>query len=70
MVPDLVESFVFKPESTMPKPPELKEAGMAYHESLLHILGALNKLTAASLGLPSDFFAPYYAPHEPTTVLL
>ena len=30
---------------------------MAYHESLLHVLGALHKLTAASLGVPSDFFA-------------
>ena len=54
----------------MPKPPELKEAGMAYHESLLQVLGAIHKLTAASLGLLSDFFVPYYAPHEPTTVLL
>ena len=66
MVPNLVASFVFKPELTMPKPPELREAGMAYHESLLHVLGALHKLTAASLGVPSDFFA---APREPTTVL-
>ena len=56
MVPNLVKSFVFKPELTMPKPPELKEAGMAYYESLLHVLGALHKLTAASLGLLSDFF--------------
>ncbi len=53
----------------MPKPPELKEAG-TYHEFLLHVLGAFHKLTAASLGLLSDFFVPYYAPHEPTTVLL
>ena len=50
MVPDLVKSFVFKPGSTMPKPPELKEVGMTYHESLLHVRGALHKLTAASLG--------------------
>ena len=42
---------------------------MAYHESLLHVLGALHKYTAASLGLPSDFFVLYYAPREPTTVL-
>jgi hypothetical protein len=43
MVPNLVASFVFRPESTMPKPPELRESGMAYHESLLHIHGALHK---------------------------
>jgi isopenicillin N synthase-like dioxygenase len=63
VVPDLVESFVFKPESTMPKPPLLEKTGLAYHAALLQVLSSLHELTAASLGLPSDFFVPYYAPH-------
>jgi isopenicillin N synthase-like dioxygenase len=70
VVPDLVESFVFKPESTMPKPPLLEKTGMAYHAALLQVLSSLHELTAASLGLPSDFFVPYYEPHEPTAVSL
>ena len=70
VVPDLVESFVFKPESTMPKPPLLEEAGLAYHAALLHVLGALHELTAASLGLPSDFFVPYYEPQGSVSLRL
>ena len=38
--------------------------------NLYYVLGAIHKLTDASLGLLSDFFVPYYAPHEPTTVFL
>ena len=31
------------------------------------MLGALNLLTSASLGLPADFFESYYSPHMPET---
>ena len=34
------------------------------------MLGALNLLTSASLGLPADFFESYYSPHMPETVSL
>ena len=68
--PDLVESFVYKPESSMPKPPALEMPGAAYHDALLRVLDALHELTAASLGLPSDYFVPYYVPHDPDTVSL
>jgi isopenicillin N synthase-like dioxygenase len=68
--PDLVESFVFKPESSMPKPPALEIPGAAYHAALLRVLDALHRLTAASLGLPSDYFVPYYTPHDPDTISL
>jgi isopenicillin N synthase-like dioxygenase len=68
--PDLVESFVFKPESPMPKPAVLEKAGAAYHAALLRVLDALHRLTAASLGLPADYFASYYTPYEPETISL
>jgi isopenicillin N synthase-like dioxygenase len=68
--PDLVESFVFRPESPMPRPAVLEEAGSAYHAALLRVLDALHLLTSASLGLPADFFEPYYSPHMPETVSL
>ena len=62
-LPDLVESFVFKPEeTTKPKPPSMDEAGHAYHAALLKVLDALHRVTAAALGLQEDFFAPFYAP--------
>ncbi|KAL3815357.1 hypothetical protein ACHAXA_002141 [Cyclostephanos tholiformis] len=69
-LPDLVESFVFRPESSMPKPPILEEAGAAYHAALLRVLEALHGLTAMSLGLPGDYFAPYYEPYDPGTISL
>ncbi len=44
---------------------------MAYHAALLRILDSiLYLLTAASLGLPSNFVKPYYSPHMPETVSL
>jgi hypothetical protein len=61
-LPDLVESFIFKPESPKPKPAVLEEAGAAYYAALLRVLETLHKLTAASLGLPADFFEPFYSP--------
>ena len=62
-LPDLVESYIFKPEVTdKPKPPALREAGAAYHRELLRVLGCLHHVTAAALGLPRDFFDPYYTP--------
>ena len=69
-LPDLVKSFVYKPESPKPKPLELQEVGSAYHAALLRVLEALHKLTAASLDLSPDFFIPYYELHDPGTVSL
>lgn len=64
MAADPVESFVFKPqETTKPKPPGLEGAATAYHAEMLRVLGCLHHLTAASLGLPRDFFDPYYEPY-------
>jgi len=37
---------------------------------LPRVLGMLNLLTSAILGLPADFFETYYSPHIPETVLL
>jgi isopenicillin N synthase-like dioxygenase len=62
-LPDLVESFGFKPEeTTKPKPPSMDDAGHAYHAALLKVLDALHRVTASALGLEEDFFAPFYAP--------
>ena len=69
-MPDLVESFVFKPESPMSRLAVLEGAGAAYHAAILRVLDTLHRLTAASLGLPADFFASYYSPHQPETVSL
>mmetsp|Transcript_1437 Transcript_1437/g.4315 ORF Transcript_1437/g.4315 Transcript_1437/m.4315 type:complete len:345 (-) Transcript_1437:44-1078(-) len=60
--PDLVESFVYKPEEpTKPKPPELAAAA-AYHAALLGVLGLLNAVSEAALGLGAGYFGPFYAP--------
>ena len=69
-LPDLVETFIFKPESPKPRPPVLEEAGSAYHTELLRVLGCLHHLTAAALGLPRDFFGPYYLPHAEVSLRL
>jgi hypothetical protein len=70
-LPDLVESFVFKPEeSTKPKPPTLEKVGLAYHNEMLRVLHCLHHLTAASLGLPREFFDPFYAPHAEVSLRL
>ena len=66
-LPDLVESFVFKPEETTKtrvEAPELWHPTRAtpYHAALLKVLDALHRVTAAALGLEEDFFAPFYAP--------
>ena len=34
------------------------------------MLGCLHELTAAALGLPSDFFRPYYTPHAEVSLRL
>ena len=69
-LPDLVESFIFKPDSLKPKPMSLDAAGHAYHRELLRVLGCLHHLTAAALGLPRDFFTPFYAPHAEVSLRL
>jgi hypothetical protein len=70
-LPDLVESFVFKPEeATKPKPPTLEKVGLAYHNEMLRVLNCLHHLTAASLGLSPDFFDPFYAPHAEVSLRL
>ena len=69
-LPDLVESFIFKPESPKPKPSELQAVGDAYHGEVLRVLGCLHHLTAAALGLPRDFFDPYYQPHAEVSLRL
>ena len=62
-LPDLVESFVFKPkETTKPKPSSLDEPGKAYHTALLKVLNALHRVTASALDLNEGFFEPYYGP--------
>ena len=38
-VPDLVESFIYKPESPKPQPAALTTAGCAYFTELLRVLG-------------------------------
>ncbi len=68
--PDLVESFVFRPKSPMPSPAVLAKVGSAYHAALPHVLDALHFLTSSSLGLPADYFEPYYSPHMPEMVSL
>lgn len=62
-LPDLVESFVFFPDSPKPKPQSFDAAGRAYHRELLRVLNCLHRVTAAALGLPTDYFAPFYTPH-------
>ena len=69
-LPDLVESFIFKPDSPKPPPDSLASAGNAYHSELLRVLGCLHVMTAASLKLPSDFFEPYYQPHAEVSLRL
>ena len=69
-LPDLVESFIFKPESPKPKPPPLEGVGDAYHAELLRVLGCLHHLTAAALGLPRGFFEPFYTPHAEVSLRL
>ena len=54
--PDLVESFIFKPDSTRPPPPSLAAPASAYHKALEKLLCALHKMSAAALQLPPDFF--------------
>jgi len=68
--PDLVESYVFHPESSKPKPPALDAVGRAYHAELLRVLDCLHRLSAASLGLERDFFAPFYTPHAEVSLRL
>lgn len=70
-LPDLVESYIYKPEVTdKPKPPALEEAGAVYHRELLRVLGCLNHMTAAALGLPRGFFDPYYTPFAEVSLRL
>ena len=70
-LPDLVESYIYKPEvADKPKPPALEKAGATYHAEVLRVLGCLHHLTAAALGLPRDFFDPYYAPFGGVSLLL
>ena len=70
-LPDLVESYIYKPEvADKPKPPALEKAGATYHAEVLRVLGCLHHLTAAALGLPRDFFDPYYAPFAEVSLRL
>ena len=69
-VPDLVESFIFKPDSPVARPPSLEAVGHVYHSELLRVLGCIHRLTAAALGLPRDFFDPFYAPHAEVSLRL
>ena len=59
---DLVESFMFKPESPNAQPACLAHVGNTYHAELLRVLGCLHHLTAAALGLPREFFEPFFTP--------
>ena len=69
-LPDLVESFIFKPDSPKPRPVSLEQAGHIYHKELLRVLGCLHHLTAAALGLPQDFFDRFYTPHAEVSLRL
>eukprot|EP00310_Coccolithus_braarudii_P013857 CAMPEP_0183345614 /NCGR_PEP_ID=MMETSP0164_2-20130417/10992_1 /TAXON_ID=221442 /ORGANISM="Coccolithus pelagicus ssp braarudi, Strain PLY182g" /LENGTH=358 /DNA_ID=CAMNT_0025516775 /DNA_START=67 /DNA_END=1143 /DNA_ORIENTATION=- len=60
--PDLVESYIFHPHSPIVQPPSLAAAAAAYHTELLRVLHVLNRLTAAALSLPADYFQSYYSP--------
>ena len=54
--PDLVESYIYKPEVVdKPKPPALEKVGAAYHSEVLRVLGCLHHLTAAALGHRATF---------------
>ena len=68
--PDLVESFIFKPDSPRPNPVQLEAAGVAYHRELLRVLSCLHRLTEAALSLPPGFFAPFYRPHPEVSLRL
>jgi isopenicillin N synthase-like dioxygenase len=67
---DLVESFIFKPESPKPKPESLANVGDVYHSELLRVLGCLHHVTAAALDLPKDFFDPFYTPSASVSLRL
>jgi isopenicillin N synthase-like dioxygenase len=67
---DIVESFVYKPHSPKPAPEGMAEPCATYQQELLRVLGCLHRLTAASLGLPRDFFDPYYSPSAEVSLRL
>ena len=59
--PDLVESFVFRPEA--PTPQAITTAATVYDQEMNRVLCALHRLTAAALDLPENYFEPFYSPH-------
>lgn len=61
-LPDLVESYKFRPDSPKEKPASLEAPCAAYRGEMLRVLTCLHRLTAAALGLPRDFFDAYYSP--------
>ena len=61
-LPDLLESYNFKWDSDKPRPVEMDEPGKMYKDEMLRVLSCINHLTALALGLPRDFFDPYYKP--------
>jgi isopenicillin N synthase-like dioxygenase len=69
-LPDLVESFIYKPASPKATPPSLDAPAAAYQQELLRVLGCLHRLTAAALSLPHDFFDPFYTPHAEASLRL
>lgn len=69
-LPDLVESFIFKPDSPKPPPAAMDAPGRAYHDALLRVLDSLHHLTAAALGVPRNFFDPFYKPHAEVSLRL